>query len=256
MKDIFDLTGKTAVITGGGRGIGKGIARGLASKGADIIIAARDEERMRRTAKELEDEFHVRTACIRTDVQREDQVKEMIEEVIRLFGSVQILVNNAGIAIPKLPQQTSTEEWDSIIDINLKSAFLCSKGFYPFMKKGGGGKIICLGSMYSIFGGALSAAYAASKGGVVQLVRSLAVAWASANIQVNAILPGWIETDMVMGGEAMFPGMVQWIVGRTPSGRLGQIDDLAGTAIFLASSASNFVTGVSIPVDGGWSVLA
>ena len=253
---MFDLTGKTALITGGSRGIGKGIARGMASRGADIVIAARDEERMRGTAGELEQKFNIKAACVKVDVQSEAQVKNMVAQTLDVFGGIDILVNNAGIVIPKMPQDMTADEWDSVIDINLKSAFLCSKEVYPIMKARGGGKIICIGSMYSIFGGAISASYGASKGGVIQLMKSLAVAWAPDNIQVNAILPGWIATDMIaQAGEAL-PNAAEWILSRTPMGRMGEIDDLSGTAVFLASRASNFVTGVGIPVDGGWAVMA
>jgi 2-dehydro-3-deoxy-D-gluconate 5-dehydrogenase len=252
---MFDLTGTTALITGGSRGIGKGIARGLASHGANIVIAARDMDRMHRTAGELEAEFKVKTACIEVDVRDEGQVKDMVNRTVDTFGGIRILVNNAGILMAKLPQDLAVEEWDRVMDINLKSVFLCSKAVYPVMKKNGGGKIISIGSMYSIFGGFMSAGYGASKGGVIQLVRSLAVAWAPDNIQVNAILPGWIQTDMISEAEANFPGAGEWIVSRTPMGRMGRIDDISGTAIFLASRASDFVTGVGIPVDGGWSVM-
>jgi 2-dehydro-3-deoxy-D-gluconate 5-dehydrogenase len=255
MKDMFDLKGKTALITGGSRGIGKGIARGLASRGADIVIAARDEKRMEGTAKELEDEFNVKTLCIQVDVQNEDRINDMVERAKNTFGGIHILVNNAGISMAKMPQDLSSSEWDRVLDINLKSVFLCSKAVYPAMKSGGGGKIICIGSMYSIFGGFMTAPYGASKGGVIQLVRSLAVAWAPDNIQVNAILPGWIGTDMISEAEAGFPGMSDWIIGRTPMGRMGRIDDLAGASVFLASHASDFITGAGIPVDGGWSVM-
>ncbi|MFO7965337.1 MAG: SDR family oxidoreductase [Desulfobacterales bacterium] len=255
MKDLFDLKGKTALITGGSRGIGKGIARGLASRGADIAIAARNEDRMRRTADAIEAEFKTKTACLRVDVRSKAQIDDMVKETVEIFGGIHVLVNNAGILMARLPQDLSTEEWDRVIDINLKSVFLCSKAVYPVMKAAGGGKIICIGSMYSIFGGFMSASYGAAKGGVVQLVRSLAVAWAPDNIQVNAILPGWIETDMILESERNFPGMSEWVVSRTPAGRMGRIDDMAGTAAFLSSPGSDFVTGVSIPVDGGWSVM-
>jgi 2-deoxy-D-gluconate 3-dehydrogenase len=123
------------------------------------------------------------------------------------------------------------------------------------MKSGGSGKIICIGSMYSIFGGVMSTAYGASKGGVISLVRSLAVAWAPDNIQVNAILPGWISTDMISEAEQNFPGMSDWLISRTPMGRMGKPGDISGTAVFLASGGSDFVTGVGIPVDGGWSIM-
>jgi len=252
---MFDLKGKTAVITGGNRGIGKGIAHGLAEMGADIVIAARNMDTIRTSVEDIKTRFNIRTLGIGVDVREASQIKNMVEEAVSVFGKVDVLVNNAGISLGKLPQGIDIKEWDDIMDINLKSAFLCAKAVYPVMKSTGGGKMICIGSMYSIFGGMMSAAYGATKGGVVQLVKSLAVAWAPDNIQVNAILPGWIATDMIAKAEEEFPGMGGYVVGRTPMGRMGTPDDLSGTAAFLASPASDFVTGVGIPVDGGWSIM-
>ena len=252
---MFNLKGKTAIITGGNRGIGKGIADGLAQMGADIVIAARNKDSMASAVTDIQNRFAVKALGIETNVRKPDQINKMVEEAVSRFGRIDILVNNAGISLGKLPQDTDIQEWDEIMDVNLRSAFLCSKAVYPVMKSGGGGKIICIGSMYSIFGGMMSTGYAATKGGVVQLMKSLAVAWAPDNIQVNAILPGWISTDMISSAEENFPGMTDYVVSRTPMGRMGKPGDLSGTAVFLSSAASDFVTGVSIPVDGGWSVM-
>ena len=252
---MFSLKGKTAVVTGGYKGIGKGITHGLAKMGADIVIAARNKDAVQAVAADIQDQFGVRAVGIQTNVREEKHVKKMVKETISNFGKIDILVNNAGMMLAKLPQDIEIQEWDEITDVNLRSAFLCSKAVYPFMQKAGGGKIICIGSMYSIFGGMMSTAYGATKGGVVQLVKSLAVAWAPDNIQVNAILPGWIRTDMISSAEEMFPGMSDHIIARTPAGRMGDPMDLSGTAVFLASSAADFVTGAGIPVDGGWSVM-
>jgi 2-deoxy-D-gluconate 3-dehydrogenase len=163
-------------------------------------------------------------------------------------------VNNAGINIRKMPQDLSSEEYDEVLEVNLRSAFLCSKAVYPAMKEAGGGKIINIGSMTSLFGGGKLMAYGASKGGIVAMTRALAVAWAPDNIQVNAILPGWIDTDLTRRARVELEGLNERVLVRTPVGRWGQPEDLQGTAIYLASAASNFVTGVALPVDGGYSV--
>ncbi|HUT42795.1 MAG TPA: SDR family oxidoreductase, partial [Desulfobacterales bacterium] len=146
-------------------------------------------------------------------------------------------------------------EWDEILRVNLRGVFLCSQAVYPSMKKSGGGKIINIGSMTSIFGSAKMAPYGASKGGVVQMMRSLAVAWAPDNIQVNTILPGWINTDLAIQARKDLPGLEERVKERTPVGRWGETQDLAGAAIFLAAPASDFVTGVALPVDGGFSIM-
>ena len=255
MKDTFSLQGKTAIVTGGNRGIGEGISQGFASMGCNIVIAARDTGKIRETAQEIRDTFGVEVLGIPTDIQYEEQIQSMVEETLNAFSGISILVNNAGINIRKMPQEYDASEWDQVIGVNLRAAFLCSKAVHPSMKSGGGGKVINIGSMTSIFGGAKLAPYGTSKGGIVQLTRSLAVAWAQDNIQVNAILPGWIDTDLTRQACIDLPGLNDRVLSRTPIGRWGLPADLAGSAIFLASGASDFVTGVALPVDGGYSVF-
>ena len=167
-----------------------------------------------------------------------------------------MLVANAGITADGLLVRMSDDDWASVIDTNLTSAFLCSKAAYPALKASGHGKIINIGSMMSIFGASFAAAYAASKGGIVQYTRACANAWAPDNIQVNAILPGWIDTDLTKGARQQVAGLHERVLARTPAARWGAIDDFAGIAVFLASPASDFVTGTAIPVDGGYSVMA
>jgi 2-deoxy-D-gluconate 3-dehydrogenase len=178
----------------------------------------------------------------------------MKEKVLDTFGQVNILVSNAGIAIHKLPQEMSTTEWDENVEINLRSFFICANAVYPVMKKAGGGKIISIGSMTSILGAAALPAYGASKGGILQLTRSLAVAWSRDNIQVNCIMPGWINTGLSAVGKREVPALNGMVLARTPAARWGEPEDLTGTAIFLASPASDYLTGVAIPVDGGFSI--
>ena len=255
MKDLFDLKGKVALVTGGNGGIGKAIACALASAGADILIAARNEIKTVEAVREIHEESGTQVIGIKTDVQWEGQIHSMVTKTLEAFGHIDILINNAGINIRKLPQEYEAVEWDAILSTNLRSAFLCSQAVYPVMKEGGGGKIINIGSMTSIFGGAKVVAYGSSKGGVVQLTRSLAVAWAPDNIQVNSILPGFITTDLTNQAKIDIPGFEARIRERTPAGRWGEPSDLRGTAIFLASNAADFLTGVALPVDGGFSVM-
>jgi 2-deoxy-D-gluconate 3-dehydrogenase len=254
IKNLFSLDGKVAIVTGGNGGIGKGIARGLAGAGANIAIAARNETKTAAAVGEIEKEFGVKVLGVKADMRQEKQINAMVKKVLDVFGRIDILVSNAGIAIHKLPQELSTAEWDENIEVNLRSFFICANRVYPVMKKAGGGKIISIGSMTSIFGVAALPAYGASKGGIVQLTRCLAVAWAADNIQVNAILPGWINTDLSAVGKRDEPGLNEEVISRTPVGRWGEPKELAGTAIFLASSASDYLTGVAIPVDGGYAV--
>jgi 2-deoxy-D-gluconate 3-dehydrogenase len=177
----------------------------------------------------------------------------MVTRAADKLGRLDILVNNAGMNIRKPPQDLSLADWNTVMETNLTSAFICSQAAYPHLKKSGRGKIINTGSMMSIFGGAVHAAYGASKGGLVQFTKSLAVAWAKQNIQVNAVLPGWIDTDLTKRARREIEGLHERVLTRTPAGRWGDPADFAGIAVFLASAASDFVTGAAIPIDGGYS---
>jgi len=255
MNDLFTLKGKIGVVTGGNGGIGKGIARGLAAAGSNLVIAARNQVKSEEAAREIKRDFGVQVLCLQVDVGHEEQIRAMAQQVLEAFGRLDILVNNAGMNIRKMPQDYEINEWDQVLQVNLRSAFLCAKAFYPSMKAAGSGKIINIGSMTSIFGFAPAALYGSSKGGIVQLTRSLAVAWAPDNIQVNAILPGWINTDLTKNARRDVPHLNDRVLSRTPAGRWGEPGDLAGAAVFLASPASDFVTGIALPVDGGFSVM-
>ena len=251
----FDLTGKVAIVTGGNGGIGLGMARGLAQAGAAVAIVGRNEAKSKEAAAALEQRGG-KAIAVTADVTDKAAVAAMAERVSRELGRIDILVNNAGINIRKPPHTLEIGDWDSVIATNLTSAFLCSQAAYPAMKAAGGGKIINIGSMMSIFGASFAPAYAASKGGIVQFTRSCAVAWAADNIQVNAVLPGWIDTDLTQNARKEVEGLHDRVLARTPAARWGAIDDFAGIAVFLASPASDFVTGSAIPVDGGYSVMA
>lgn len=250
----FDLRGKVAIVTGGNGGIGLGMARGLANAGAAIAVVGRNEAKSAAAVDDLQ-KRGVKAIAVATDVTDKAAVNAMVERVARELGRIDILINNAGISVRKPTHLLELEEWQSVIDTNLTSAFLCSKAAYPALKESGHGKVINIGSMMSIFAGSYAPAYAASKGGIVQFTRSCACAWAADNIQVNAILPGWIDTDLTKGARQQVAGLHERVLARTPAARWGEIDDFAGIAVFLASSASDFVTGSAIPVDGGFSVM-
>ena len=251
----FDLRGKVAIVTGGNGGIGLGMARGLADAGADIAVVGRNEAKSKAAVEDLR-KRGVKAIAVATDVTDRAAIEAMIARVVKDLGRIDVLVNNAGMSIRKPPHELELDEWNKVIDTNLTSAFLCSKLAYPHLKASGNGKVINIGSMMSIFGASFATAYAASKGGIVQYTRACANAWAPDNIQVNAILPGWIDTDLTRGARQQVSGLHERVLARTPAGRWGDIDDFAGIAVFLASPASNFVTGTAIPVDGGFSVMA
>lgn len=251
---MFDLSGRVAVVTGGGSGIGLGMARGLADAGATVVLASRNREKLDAAVVELQGRGG-KAMALTVDVTDSASIQAMFDELVRCCGRphLDVLVNNAGINIRKRPEAFSLEEWRSVLDTNLTSAFLCCQAAYPLMKERGG-KIINIGSMLSIFGAAFAPAYGASKGGIVQLTRSLASAWARDCIQVNAVLPGWVDTDLTRSARREIPGLHDTVLARTPAGRWGDIGDFAGIAVFLASPASEFVTGTAIPVDGGYSM--
>ena len=249
----FDLTGKVAIVTGGNGGIGLGMARGLAQAGAAIAVVGRNEAKSAEAVAELK-QGGATAIAVAADVTDKEAVASMVGRVTGELGRIDILVNNAGINIRKSPDTLSAAEWHTVIDTNLTSAFICTHAAYPHFKKAGRGKIINIGSMMSIFGAGFAPAYAASKGGIVQFTRACATAWAKENIQVNAVLPGWIDTELTRQARREVAGLNESVMARTPAGRWGEPKDLAGIAVFLASAASDFVTGAAIPVDGGYSV--
>ena len=248
----FDLSGKVAAVTGGNGGIGLAMAEGLAKAGASIMIIGRNSEKNNVAEGKLT-ALGVKASAFAADVTSEEDCAAAMAAAKDRFGRLDILINNAGTNIRNVPHKLSLQDWRTVIDTNLSSAFICSNAAYPLLSAEGG-KIINSGSMLSIFGSSYGAAYAASKGGIVQLTKSQAVAWAPDNIQVNAILPGWINTDLTRQARIDVDGLHDRIQGRTPADRWGDPEDLAGVAVFLSASASDFVTGTAIPVDGGFSV--
>jgi 2-deoxy-D-gluconate 3-dehydrogenase len=248
----FDLKGKVAFITGGNGGIGLGMAKGLADAGATMVIAGRNKTKAQAALKAL----GPAAEFVEVDVLQETSCKDAVKRTAEKHGRLDILVNNAGTSVRKQPQDLTGEDWHHVMNTNLTSAFFCSQAAYPHMLKAGGGKMINIGSMMSNFASSYAAPYAASKGGIVQMTRAMAVAWAKDNIQVNAILPGWIDTELTQKARQQVEGLHERVLARTPAQRWGSPDDFAGIAVFLASPASSFVTGATIAVDGGYSVQA
>jgi 2-deoxy-D-gluconate 3-dehydrogenase len=250
---LFDLSGRVAIVTGGNGGIGLGMAEGLAAAGAAVVIAGRNEAKSAAAVEALT-RGGAKAAAATVDVTDEASCRAMVRQAVARFGRLDILVNNAGINIRKAPEEYSLAEFRTVLDTNLTSAFLCAEAGYPELVRAGGGKIINIGSMMSIFGASFSTPYAASKGGIVQMTRALATAWAKDNIQANAILPGWIDTDLTRTARTQVAGLHERVLARTPAARWGMPQDFAGIAVFLASAASDFLTGAAIPVDGGYSI--
>jgi 2-deoxy-D-gluconate 3-dehydrogenase len=247
---MFDLSGRVAAVTGGNRGIGRAIALGLAQAGAAVAVLARDEPNNRAVVAELLSRG-VAACSVQLDVRKRAALAPAVEEVERRLGPIDILVNNTAMAIVKRSLEADEKSWDKVIETNLTSVFLLSQIAARSMARRRAGKIINLASEYSIFGSSLLPSYSASKGAIVQLTKSMAVDLAPSNIQVNAILPGWIETDLT--APVKQTAQHAEIIMRTPAGRFGRPDEVAGAAVFLASEAANFVTGSIVTVDGGYS---
>ncbi|MCF3934381.1 glucose 1-dehydrogenase [Acuticoccus sp. M5D2P5] len=254
MTDLFDLTGRRALVTGGSAGIGYSMAKGLADKGAALVLVGRDMTKAEAAARAIREAGGTASA-ISADVSDEAACARLVEEAVAELGGLDILVNNAGTNIRKPPETYTLAEWRMLIDTNLTSAFAVSQAAFPHMKEAGG-SIINIGSMTSIFGAPFAAPYSAAKGGIVQLTKALAAAWAQHDIRVNAVLPGWIDTTLTEQLRKDVPTINESILKRTPAGRWGRPADFEGIAVFLAAPAAAFVTGTAIPVDGGYSAQA
>lgn len=250
---MFDLSGRVALVTGGNGGIGLGMARGLAKAGAAVMIAGRDAAKNEAALAELRG-LGAEAEAVIADLTDPEAVTAMVAETVKMLGGLDILVNNAGTNIRRRPEEYRLEDWHTVLATNLTSAMLASQAAYPHLKASGHGRVINNGSMLSIFGLPFHAAYGASKGGVVQMTKSLAVAWAADGITVNVLLPGWIDTALTRKARTDMPTLHDDVLRRTPTKRWGDPKDFEGIAAFLGSDASAFITGVAIPVDGGFSV--
>lgn len=252
---LFDLTGRVALVTGGNGGIGRSLALGFAGAGARVAILGRNEEKNRGVLEELRARGGEAMA-LRTDVAQREALEPALRQVEDTLGPLDILVNNAGIAnLSGGILEEDPADWDTVIETQLNAVFGLSRLAARSMAERGGGKIINIGSMYSYFGSAVVPSYAAAKGAIVQLTKSMAIELAPHGIQVNAIAPGWFVTDMTAAVRTEeFAALEQEILSRTPAGRWGDPDELVGAAVFLASKASDFVTGTLLRVDGGYAI--
>jgi NAD(P)-dependent dehydrogenase (short-subunit alcohol dehydrogenase family) len=250
--EMFQLNGRVALVTGGNRGLGLAMSRALAEAGADVVLTSRDEERAVTSARELAEATGRRTLGLAVDVTNAAQVEMMVQRIRQEFGRLDILVNNAGINVRKPAEDFDEASWDAVQAINLKAPFLCARAVFPLMKEQRYGRIISLASMLGLVALPERIAYCASKGGVIQMSRVLALEWAKYNITVNALCPGPFATELnipVMSN----PETNQFFLNHIPLGRWGNPEELGGVIVFLASQASSFMTGAAMVVDGGWT---
>ena len=253
MTQLFDLTGKVALVTGASRGLGQAMARGLAEAGADLVITSRHLAEVEQAAAALASSGR-RVLPMEADVTRTAEVEAVVARTVAQLGGIDILVNNAGINIRKPALELTENDWDQTLDINLKGCFLVAKAVGRHMLARKAGSIVNIASMMASVVHAERAAYASSKGGLVQLTRVLAVEWASANVRVNAICPGPFLTDLnkpILDD----PEKMKYFMDRLPMQRFGKPEELAGSVVFLASNASSFITGTTLYIDGGWTAL-
>lgn len=248
---MFNLDGLAAVVTGGNGGIGRAIALGLAEAGAAVAVLARNPQKNRAVLGELTARG-ARAMALEVDLTDRAGLEPALAEVERQLGPLNILVNNAGLAVVGPTLKLGAEDWDRVLETNLSACFLLSRLAAQAMVGREAGKIINIASEYSRFGSPMAPAYSASKGGLIQLTRSMAIELAARNIQVNAIVPGWIDTDLTAPLKAT--PLYDEIILRTPAGRFGQPEECAGAAVFLASRAADFITGATIFVDGGYAI--
>lgn len=254
-SELFNLLGKTAIITGGSRGIGLAVAKGLAQHGADIVIIARTEKQLDQAKKQIQTSTGKKVWTFQFDLANIKQIKSLFRNINTKTAGIDILVNCAGTTRRAPAEEVDLADWNKVIDVNLTAVLVMSQAFCQHRKQVDvGGKIINIGSLTCHAARPTNTAYASSKAGVLMLTKSLAVEWAKYNINVNAIGPGYIATDLTAPLQAD-EDFNRWVLSKTPIGRWGQPDDIVGTAVFLASSASDFITGQIIYVDGGWLAM-
>jgi NAD(P)-dependent dehydrogenase (short-subunit alcohol dehydrogenase family) len=250
LESLFSLQGKIAVVTGGGRGLGKGMAVGLAGAGAEVALVSRTEKELKETVAEIRAKGG-KADAYPADISKLNQIPDLVQAIHKKKGRIDILVNNAGFIIRKMALDYSPEDWERQLDVNLKAAFFMAQAVAKFMKEQDGGKIINTLSLTSFIGLQNAPGYGISRGGLLSMTRTLAMEWAKYHIHVNAVAPGYFKTNQTA---PLFADekRVEWMLSRIPLARAGVPDDLAGVAIFLASPASDYMTGQAIVVDGGW----
>jgi len=249
--NTFDLTGKVAVVTGGGTGLGEAIAKALAEAGASIVLCGRRQEPLDKVASEIESGGG-KALPIRTDVTNVEDVNAMASEALNAFGRVDVLVNNAGINTVKPFLELTEKEWDAVLDTNLKGCFYCCQALGKGMVEQRSGSVINVVSVFGRTGFMNISPYIASKGAIVQLTKALAVEWARHNVRVNAIAPSYFETEMAKRDIESDERVLKFNLSKIPMRRGGKPHEMGGIAVFLASEASSFITGETIAVDGGW----
>jgi 2-deoxy-D-gluconate 3-dehydrogenase len=254
MVEYFtELKGKTVIVTGGSKGIGRDIARTFAELGANVAISGRGKEALDEALAELHS-FNPNCIAVSGDLSDINEVRRLIDTAAQTFGTVDVLVNNAGVNIAKPAMEVTEEDWDTVLDLNLKSAFFASQAAAKYMLQQGSGRIINIASQMAFVGYIKRAAYCSSKGGLVQMTKALAVEWAKAGINVNAVAPTFIETELTakMFEDEAFKKDVE---SRILLDGLSQPKDISGAVLYLASGLANFVTGETIKVDGGWTAI-
>ncbi|CAG9623238.1 SDR family NAD(P)-dependent oxidoreductase [Sutcliffiella rhizosphaerae] len=253
MRNFPDLENKSVIVTGGSKGIGKDIALSFASSGANVVIVGRDEDTLRQTNEELI-KINPNSFYVSADLNQVSEIKRMTETAVDYMGSLDVLVNNAGINRAKPALEVTEGDWDLTLDTNLKAAFFCSQQAAKYMIPSRSGKIVNIASQMAFVGYFNRAAYCASKGGMVQLTKALAVEWAEYGINVNAVAPTFIETELT---EKMFENkeFEREVYSRIPLGKLAEARDVSAATLFLSSNLSKFITGDTIKVDGGWTAI-
>ncbi len=251
--DMFNLKGKVAVVTGASSGLGVIFAEALAEMGANIELAARRIDKLNNVAEKIRS-LNVKARPFQCDVSKQEEIQGMVDDTIKTFGRLDIIVNNAGVAAMSPATDISVDDWNKVVSVNMTGVFLCARtAARQMIKQGSGGKVVNIASVYGAVGDVFPASpYYATKGAVINLTRDLAVEWAPYKIRVNAIAPGFFPSEMT---DAIFqdPGYLEYIRKQTPLGRPGSPDDLKGAIVYLSSSASDYVTGQTVFVDGGWT---
>jgi 2-dehydro-3-deoxy-D-gluconate 5-dehydrogenase len=249
----FDLTGKAAIVTGASRGLGVSFARGLVKAGCDLIVAARDMDQLREVALNL-DQYGRRVVPVEADIRRQEDVENMVQRSVTEFGKVDILINNAGISAVAEAEAMTRDQWQSVIDTNLTALFFCAQCAARQMLRQGSGKIINIASMYGISASSYvsQASYVTSKAGVLGLTRELAVEWAPRGLQVVALAPGFFRSDQTIWAFEQNQELGQKLLAKVPMGRMGKLEELEGTIVYLASSASDYMSGQALILDGGF----
>ncbi len=250
---LKDLVGKKVLVTGGSKGIGKDIALTFAKLGSRLVVTGRNENTLKECVNELQEHNPYCTYVV-ADIQKTHEIRSMVDEAVELMDGIDVLINNAGVNIAKPALEVTEEDWDAVLDTNLKGSFFCAQRAGHHMIPKQQGKIITIVSQMAFVGYIKRAAYCSSKGGAVQMTKALAVEWAQHNVKVNAVAPTFIETELT---SKMFEDEAfhEDVMKRIPLGKLAQPSDVTGAVVYLASDMANFVTGETLKVDGGWTAI-